>query len=293
VTVSYDLAGVSTVADPELVVSTAGHWSPALGPVFNAAYSVPLSAATGTVTLPASAFGDGGGIYGVGIEQDSDSGLYGDFTSVRVTGFPAGLATTARPSAPLLAAAGTAPGHDAAVSRANPDFRLTWNAGRGAAGAILEVSAPGPTVDGSYSTFGNPNGTQRDDDGYDAGSVVYQKLPAAAGSRTFSALALGLPTSLSYDVRILPTSKSGKVAGQASPTSLLEVDDGLAPDGDVIDNFAMAGASSVVSLVGPDGAQVVNYNPATGSYGQDRRRGAVQHPDRGAGRHSRPVRLHA
>ena len=46
--------------------------------MFNAAYSVPLSRSTGTVTLPASAFGDGGGIYGVGIEQDSDSGLYGD-----------------------------------------------------------------------------------------------------------------------------------------------------------------------------------------------------------------------
>ena len=136
VTVSYNLAGVSTVADPKLVVSAAGHWNPTLGPVFNAAYSVPLPAGTGTVTLPASAFGDGGGIYGVGIEQDSDSGLYGDFTPVRVTGFPAGLAATARPSAPLLstallAAAGTAPGHDAAVSRSNPDFTLTWNAGRG------------------------------------------------------------------------------------------------------------------------------------------------------------------
>jgi hypothetical protein len=267
VKVSYNLAGVSTVTDPKLVVSAAGHWNPTLGPVFNAAYSVPLSAATGTVTLPASAFGDGGGIYGVGIEQDSDSGLYGDFTPVRVTGFPAGLAAIARPSAPLLAAAGTAPGHDAAVSRSKPDFTLTWNAGPRAAGAILEISAPAPTVNGSYNTFSNLNGTQRDSDGHDAGSVVYQKLPAAAGSRTFSALALGLPTSLSYDVRILPTSKSGAVAGQASPTSLLEVDDGLVPDGDFVDNFAMAGANSVVSIAGPDGAQVVNYNPVTGTYG--------------------------
>jgi hypothetical protein len=39
------------------------------------------------------------------------------------------------------------------------------------------------------------------------------------------------------------------------------------PDGDVIGNFAIAGASSVVSIVTPDGSQVVNYNPATGTYG--------------------------
>jgi hypothetical protein len=186
---------------------------------------------------------------------------------VRVTGFPAGVAAIARPSAPLLTAAGTSAGHDAAVSRANPDFGLTWNAGPRAAGAIMEISAPAPTVDGSYNTFSNPDGTQRDSDGYDTGSVVYRKLPAAAGSQTFSALSLGLPTSLSYDVRILPTSGSGAVAGQASPTSLLEVDDGLVPGGGVVGNFAMAGASSVVSIAGPDGSQVVNYNPATATYG--------------------------
>ena len=271
VKVSYNLTGVGPeVSDPELVVSTAGHWNPTLGPVFNAAYSVPLTALTGTVTLPASAFGDGGGIYGVGIEQDSGAGVYGTFAAVRVTGFPAGFDAVPRPSAPLLAAApatGTAPGHYADVSRADPDFTLDWNVGPRAAGAIMEISAPAPTLDGSYNTFSNQNGTQRDDDRYDTGSVVYKKLPAAAGSRTFSALALGLPTSLSYDVRILPTDRSGAVAGQASPTSELEVDDGLAPDGDVVDSFAMAGASSVVAIVGADGSQVVNYDPATGTYG--------------------------
>ena len=334
VKVSYDLTGVGPqVSDPELVVSAAGHWNPALGPVFNAAYSVPLTALAGTVTLPASAFGDGGGIYGVGIEQDSGSGLYGAFAPVRVTGFPAGFDAVPRPSAPLLAApataATTAPGHDAEVSRADPDFTLDWNAGPRAAGAILEISAPAPTLDGSYNTFSNPNGTQRDGDGHDTGSVVYEKLPAAAGSRTFSALALGLPTSLSYDVRVLPTDRSGAVAGQASPTSELEVDDGLAPDGGIVDSFAMAGANSVVATAGADGSAVVNYNPATGTYGsviasdtsggefyvfgvdpaaphgagrrrhdrrrrhQDRRRGAVRHPDWRPGGDAGPVGLHA
>jgi hypothetical protein len=271
VKVSYDLTGVGPqVSDPELVVSTAGHWNPTLGPVFNAAYSVPLSSLTGTVTLPAAAFGDGGGIYGVGIEQDSGAGLYGTFASVRVTGFPVSFATVPRPAAPLLAAVsatGTQPGHDAAVSRATADFKLDWNAGPRAAGAILEISAPAPTLDGSYNTFNNPNGTQRDADSHDTGSVVYEKLPAAAGSRTFSALALGLPTSLLYNVRILPTDRSGAVAGQASPTSLLEVDDGLAPDGDTVDSFAIAGADSVASIVGADDSEVVNYNPSTGTYG--------------------------
>ncbi|HSZ43650.1 MAG TPA: hypothetical protein VK817_27100 [Trebonia sp.] len=276
VKVSYDLTGLGPqVSDPELVVSTAGHWNPSLGPVFNAAYSVPLTSLTGTLTLPASAFGDGGGIYGVGIEQDSGAGLYGAFAPVRVTGFAAGFDAVARPSAPLLAtpaATGTGvpatlPGHYAEVSRAQPDFTLDWNAGRQAAGAILEISAPAPTVDGSYNTFSNPNGTQRDHDGYDTGSVVYEKLPSAAGSRTFSAIALGLPTSLSYDVRILPAGRSGTVAGQASPTSLLQVDDGLAPDGDTVDNFAIDGANSVAAISGADGAEVVNYDPSTGTYG--------------------------
>ena len=49
--------------------------------------------------------------------------------------------------------------------------------------------------------------------------------------------------------------------------SLLEVNDGLAPDGHEVDSFAIAGSSSVVSLIGPHGSQVRAYNPATGTYG--------------------------
>jgi hypothetical protein len=268
VRVSYDLTGVGPqVSDPELVVSAAGHWSPTLGPVFNAAYSVPLTGLTGTVTVPASAFADGGGVYGIGIEQDPAVGLYGAFTSITDTGFAPGLRQAARPSAPLLAVPGKAPALSAEISRAKPDFTLDWNAGPRAAGAILEISAPAPTLEGSYNTFTNPNGTQRDDDGHDTGSVVYQKLPGAAGTHTFDAISLGLGTSLSYDVRILPTSSSGAVIGQASPLSTLEVDDGIAPDGDIIGNFAIAGANSVVALAGAGNSEVVHYNPATGTYG--------------------------
>lgn len=267
VTVSYDLNGVNTVASPELVVSAVGHWSPTQGQIFNAAYSVPLTSLSGTVTLPASAFGDGGGVYGVGIKQDSASGVYGTFAPVRVTGFAPGFRPVPRPSAPLLAAAGGALGHFAEVSRATPDFTMSWDVGRVASGAILEVSAPAPTLFGSYNTVNNMNGTQQDSDGFDAGSVVYTKLPAAAGTQTFNAVTLGLPTSLSYNVRILPTGAAGAVIGQASPTSQLIVDDGLAPGGDIVDNFAMAGANSIASIIGQVNSQVVHYDPATGSYG--------------------------
>jgi hypothetical protein len=155
----------------------------------------------------------------------------------------------------------------AAVDRAKPDFTLSWNAGPRAAGAIMEISAPAPTLQGSYNTFGNLNGTKRDDDGYDTGSVVYEKLPASAGTRTFNALSLGLRTSLSYDVRILPVGRSGAIAGQASPISALEVDDGVAPDGYIVGNFAIAGPNSVVALVGTGSSEVVHYDPATGTYG--------------------------
>jgi hypothetical protein len=273
VKVSYDMTGAGPEVDaPELVVSTAGHWNPTLGPVFSAAYSVPLTAAAGTVTLPAKAFADGGGIYGVGIEQDTSSGLYGAFAPVRVTGFAAGFDAVPRPQAPLLAGnsdsvTGTASGHIAEVNRADFDFTVNWNAGKRAKGAILEISAPAPTVEGSYNTFSNPNGTQRDDDGHDTGSVVYEQLPAASGSKTFSASALGLSSSLSYDVRILPAAVDGAVDGQASPSSDLEVDDGLAPGGDIVDNFAIDGANSIVALDGAGGSEVVHYDPATGTYG--------------------------
>ena len=107
VKVSYDLTGVSDVANPELVVSAAGHWNPLLGPVFNSAYSQRLPGRAGIVNLPASAFADGGGIYGVGIEQDSKNGVYGIFAPVRVTGFPVRFTPVPRPPAPLLSTAGT------------------------------------------------------------------------------------------------------------------------------------------------------------------------------------------
>jgi hypothetical protein len=268
VKVSYDLTGVGPqVSNPELVVSAAGHWSPTLGPEFNASYSVPLTGLAGAVTIPASAFADGGGIYGIGIDQDPAAGVYGAFTAIRNTGFAPGTGGTARPATPLVAAAGAAPALSAEVDRAKPDFTLSWNAGPQAAGAIVEISAPAPTLQGSYNTFSNPNGTQRDDDGYDTGSVVYEKLPASAGTHRFNALSLGLRTSLSYDVRILPVGRSGAIAGQASPISTLEVDDGVAPDGYIVGNFAIAGANSVVALVEAGSSEIVHYDPATGTYG--------------------------
>jgi hypothetical protein len=252
--VKYDISNVTNVLSPQLLVSTAGHWNPLLGPVFSAAYSVPLTALSGTVTIPASAFDDGGGIYGIGIQAGPDD--YGQFTAVRVAGFTA----ASRPAAPLLDG-----GHNAEVTKAAPDFTIQWNTH--ARGAILEISAPAPTLYNSLNTFTNQNGTQRDNDGIDAGSLVYQRLPSASGTATFSATGLGLPTSLSYDVRVLPTGADGAVSGQASPTSLLTVDDGLIPQDGTLTSYAIAGADSVVAVVNDSGAQLLPYNPATGAYG--------------------------
>jgi hypothetical protein len=63
VTVHYDLTGVRRLNHPQLAVSTVGHWSPAAAPLFTAGYTVDLTATAGTVTLPASAFHGGTGLY--------------------------------------------------------------------------------------------------------------------------------------------------------------------------------------------------------------------------------------
>jgi hypothetical protein len=256
VTVKYDLTGASPVASPELMVSTAGHWNPDFGSIFTAAYTAPLSGRTGTVTVPASAFDDGGGLYGIGIEQAGD--VYGQFVAVRVAGFSAAT----RPAAPLLNG-----GHVAVVSRAAPTFTLGWDAGWRATGAMLEISAPSPTVYGSLNTFTNQNGTQRDNDGVDAGSVVDTPLPSASGTSTFSAVTLGLNPSVSYNVRVLPTGSGAAVVGQASPSSELTFNDGLPPFGGALTSYSIAGASSVAAVADSEGSQLFHYDPSDGGYG--------------------------
>ena len=287
VTVHYDLTGVRTVKNPTLAVSTVGHWSPVLAPLYNNAWTTPLTGTSGDVKIPASAFASGGGIYGVTIIQDYSNAnypIYGESAPIRVAGFTADR----RPDAPTLAAGGrhgasdasaatdgsdakAVFGHQAEVSRKAPTFSLRYSVDSvpGAAGAMLEISSGAPTLWNSLNTFTAMNGTARDGDGFDAGSLVYQQLPGRSGTVTLDALKLGLATASQYNVRVVPVGRDGKAAGQASSSSTLAVDDGLPPAGGQVVDFAAKGADSValVTDASDAGESVRHYNPATGTYG--------------------------
>ena len=272
VTVHYDITDVTGVSDPELVVSTAGHWNPALAPIFSGAWSTPLTPGTaGTVTVPASAFDDGGAIYGIGVLQAPVNGVppteydYGEFAPIRVVGGTAAQ----RPAAPVLTGEGVT-GHSESIDRAQPNLGLRYDVRDvpGAASALVEFSAPAPTVYASYNTFTNANGTGLDNDGIDAGSTGHVALRGTAGTAQLNGVALGLPSSETYDVRVFAVDRKGRIIGQASPISTLEFDDGLTPNGATVLSFAAAGPDSVAALEEPDGStQVVHYDTATGEYG--------------------------
>ncbi|MFC1408588.1 S8 family serine peptidase [Streptacidiphilus sp. N1-12] len=271
VTVSYDLTGVAGTSSPQLVLSTDGHWNPALAPIFTAAWHQALTSPKGTVTIPASAFDDGGGIYGIGIAQAGFGGIptrvtYGEFAPIRVDG---GTAAN-RPAAPALTGADSVTGHIAEVTRATPQFGLRYDvrAVAGAHSAEVEFSAPAPTLHGSLNTFTDANGTALDDNGVDSPSVLHRVLTGTSGSVRLNPVALGLTSSDSYGVRVLALNRKGQVVGQASPLSTLVFDDGPAPEGSTVRSFATAGDGSVVALAtASGGTEVRHYATATGRYG--------------------------
>ncbi|MFJ4846291.1 S8 family serine peptidase [Streptomyces sp. NPDC088733] len=271
VTVSYDLSGVAGLRDPQLVVSTVGHWSPALAPLFSAAWHQALTAESGTVTVPADAFAAGGGLYGIGIAQSGFGGnpnlvTYGEFAPVRVDGGTAKL----RPQAPLVAGRDGAAGHSAVVTRAKAGFTLRYDVRDvpGAKYAQVEFAAPAPTLHNSLNTFTNANGTALDDNGVDSPSSAHRVLPAAKGTVDLDALRLGLSTSTVYGVRVMALDSRHRVVGQASPVSTLEVDDGPAPAGSTVLSFAAAGDDSIAALRTVSGAtELRHYSTRTGAYG--------------------------
>lgn len=296
VTVSYNLTGVTGVASPELVLSGVGHWNPSVAAIFDPVYTVPLTSLTGTVTIPASAFDGGAGIYGIGTIQDSTgrTPVYGEFVAIGVEGAPA----AERPAAPLLGpstATAFTPsssfGHQDAVSRAEPSLSVRYDVAGipGATGALVEFSAPGPTAtvapaDGELlNTVNNPNGSQEDNDGVDSPASLDKQVTGTRGTVTINPIALGLATSEDYNVRVLATNAEGDVVGQASPTSFLEVNDGEAPDGALVSSFAIdPGGTSVAATFIPasepvtdesqagqeTGSALYDYDPATGTYGK-------------------------
>ncbi|KPI09845.1 peptidase S8 and S53 subtilisin kexin sedolisin [Actinobacteria bacterium OK006] len=274
VQVSYDLTGVRNLGSPQLVVSGVGHWNPASAPIFSASYTTPLTGLHGTVTVPAGAFSAGGGIYGIGILENptgnSKGGpLYGEFASIRVDGGD----PSQRPAAPTLAAKTSGEfGHLLEINRAAPQFSVHYDVSgvKGATGTLLEFSAPGPNLYHSYNMVSNQNGTTRDHDGVDSPATLDRSLKGTRGTAALDALTLKLPSSIAYDLRVFAVDQHGRIVGQASPTSLLGYDDGLAPDGTNLTDFAIVpGGTSVAAVESPTGeGSVYDYNAATGTYGR-------------------------
>ncbi|MGW1913643.1 S8 family serine peptidase [Streptomyces sp. NPDC002076] len=275
VQVRYDLTGVRNVSSPQLVVSRVGHWNPASAPIFSAVHTAPLTGLRGTVTVPADAFSAGGGIYGIGVLQNPAGGakrgpVYGEFASVRVDGGD----PSQRPTAPTLAAKGSEEfGHLLEVNRAAPRFSVHYDVSRvkGATGTLLEFSAPGPNMYNSYNMVSNQNGTIRDHNGVDSPATLDRSLAGTRGTADLDALALKLPSSIAYDLRVFAVDQHGRTVGQASPTSLLAYDDGMAPDGTNLTDFAIVpGGTSVAAVESPTGeGSVYDYDAATGTYGRE------------------------
>jgi hypothetical protein len=266
VPVSYDISRVRNLPSPELVLSSVGHWNPFTASNFRVAYRIPLTQPSGTVTIPASALSNGGGVYGVGIVPNSNyEFIAGDFASFRVAGSDA----SQRPQGPTLSTGSGAFAHQLYITRAQPGFSLRYDVTgvTGADGATLEISAPGPTVFNSLNTFTNENGSARDDNGGDTGSTVFQPLGATSGTAQFDASKLGLGAGDSYDVRLLAT-QGGTAIGQASPSSYLEYDDMPTPDGSYVTDFNIDPAGgSTVATYGADGTDLRHFDPSTGTYG--------------------------
>jgi hypothetical protein len=125
VSVRYDITGVTGVRQPELIISSINHWSPFAAPMYRIAYSAPLIGPTGTITVPASVFAAGGGVYGAAVMQDSVIHAVGAVVPFRIDGG----GPDQRPDAPTLAPVGGTPGHQATVTRAAPNLQVSWDVG--------------------------------------------------------------------------------------------------------------------------------------------------------------------
>jgi hypothetical protein len=253
ITVRYNLAGLTGFTSPRLVVSPPGRVNP-LQNFFWPAFTMPLTAAAGTVHVPVRALA-GDGVYGIGIQASPTAFDYTDFAVTRVASAP----SDARPAAPLLSAAGSPPGHLLTI-RDGGSFTVHWNV-RGvphAAGAMVEISAAGPNDYGSFATFSNPNGSARDADGHDRGSVFATRVSGTSGALTLTGAKAGLYPTLFHNVRVIPVLASGAAAGEASDVSSVTMN-GVAPaDG----GFASLGYG--IRAAGADGFLTSSQLDASG-----------------------------
>ncbi len=235
--VSYDISQISNPVNPILVVSEPGHVDPVTGRFFRPAYSVPLRAASGVVQVPVSAL-QGAGIYGIGIQSapgGPNSTNYTAFAFTRV-----GAAQAVAPPAPTFSYQGSAPSHFIEVPYHAP-FQIGYDVRSvpGATGATVEISAAGPTSFNNSNPFNNPNGSERDNNGSDFGSIAYVPLPATYGTAMLNSASLGMYPTMNHVIRVLAT-RGGAVVGEASGVSTA-IMDGVRPadGGNLADGYAI------------------------------------------------------
>lgn len=266
VVVHYDLSGLRYLDSPTLIVSGIGHWSPTAAPLFHEDTSIALKRTSGDVAIPASAFRGGAGLYGIAIHPQASQPDIGQVAVIRIAARVAG-----RPDAPTIAAGSGAFGHGALVTRASPQFTVRWDASSVGDGAMLEFSAPAPTLRASWNTWSNANGSRPDGDGVDSPSTLVVALPGSSGTKAFDAVKLGLPSGIFYSVRVLAT-RGGAPVGEASPSSSLEYDDVALPDG-LVTSFDLAGETSSIGAITIDsfgnltGTTLGRWSPSSATLG--------------------------
>jgi hypothetical protein len=234
IAVSYDFRNV--IADnPILVVSQPGRMSPATGSIFRAAYSVPLTAPTGTIDVPVSSLA-GGGMYGVDVVYDSVQMLYSDPAFTRVA--PA-AASPLQPAAPVFSSNGSTPGHYIDIPYGSPlQVGYDVTSVPGATGAMLEFSAPAPGAYGNFNDFNNPGGSICDNNHVDSGSVYCAAVSGTKGSVNLNWKTVGLDPGLWSVVRVLPM-KGTQAAGEAGEVSTIRMDGVPGPNGANVNAFGI------------------------------------------------------
>jgi hypothetical protein len=253
--VSYDLTGVSPLTDPVLVVSEPGRVDPASGMFFRPSYTAAVTAVSGTIDVPVSAL-QGAGVYGIGIQSSPGGSAATNYTAFAFT--RVAPSDSAPPAPPTLSFQDSAPAHFLSVPY-HASFQVGYDVSdvKDADSAVLEVSSAAPTSFNSLNTFNNPNGSERDDNGADTGSIAYLPLPAAQGTVTVSSAGLGLSPTMNHVIRVVPT-HGDVVVGEASGVSSVTMNGVLPADGgNVANGFA-------INANGTDGFLTSNQVTADG-----------------------------
>ena len=221
--VRYDVNGVRHMDNPMLAVTEPGRFTSANLFILHLVYTQPLTAKSGTVTVPVSAL-QGAGLYGIAvISTDPVTGAQ-YATNWATTRVEQGSAL--RPAAPVVKLHGDiGPSYHTLEAAMNASIDVTWDVSSvtGSTGALLETSAPGPTHAALLSTFNNQNGSIPDNDGFNGGSTKVITLPGVRGTATFTTAELGLQNGMLQQVRVIPV--SGVAAtGEASDVSTIVTD---------------------------------------------------------------------